>query len=46
MEIFMIFGLTRLGIEPVSTVSVAVALPTRPLMVYKKKYPSTKSLIT
>ena len=30
--IFMVFGLTRLGIEPESTVSVENALSTRPLI--------------
>ena len=32
MPIFIVFGLTRPGIEPVSTVSVADALSTRPLI--------------
>ena len=32
IPIFIVFGLTRLGIEPESTVSVADALPTRPLI--------------
>ena len=32
IPIFIVFGLTRLGIEPESTVSVADALSTRPLI--------------
>ena len=32
MPIFIVFGLTRLGIEPESTASVADALSTRPLI--------------
>ena len=32
ISIFMVFGLTRLGIESKSTVSVADALSTRPLI--------------
>ena len=47
ISIFIVFGLTRPGIEPESTASVADALSTRPpigkyLLIFKKCYSSSK----
>ena len=41
---FIVFGLTRRGIEPESTASVADALSTRPLIDLLCRYPLEQSL--